>query len=251
MAFSYLTHEGVLAFAHRGGMDAAPENTVAAFSHAVGLGFRYLETDVHASADGILYAFHDPDLSRLVGTPQTISSLTAAEIDTLRIPGGHGIPRMEVLLEQFPTARFNIDAKAQTACAPLVALIEKTQCHDRICIGSFDEKRIRLICQSLSRPVCHSVGMRGAARFWFGGALRLPQRFSASCVQFPVARHGFRFLSRQKIAYAHRLGLQVHAWTINDESLMHDLLDIGVDGIMTDACAVLKKVLIERNLWGN
>jgi glycerophosphoryl diester phosphodiesterase len=248
---SYLRHQGILAFAHRGGTDFAPENTLAAFTHAVGLGFRYLETDVHASADGVLYAFHDPDLSRLLGTPETISSLTSQVIDTIRIDGRHAIPRMAALLEQFPTARFNIDAKAEAACDPLVSLVERTQCHDRICIGSFADKRIHYICRRLSRPVCHSIGMRGAGRFWFGGTLRLPQRFSATCVQFPVERYGFRFLTREKIAYAHRLGLQVHAWTINDESLMHDLLDIGVDGIMTDACGLLKKVLIERNLWGN
>lgn len=251
MAQSYFQQSGVLAFAHRGGNDVAPENTQAAFVHAVKLGFRYLETDVHASADGVLFAFHDPDLTRLVGLPQTISTLAAAEIDALCLDGGHAIPRMEALLEAFPEAHFNIDAKANGACAPLIDLIEKTKCHDRICIGSFDDKRIQQICRSLSRPVCHSVGIKGAVRFWLGSTMRLPQRFSAACVQLPVERSGLRFLTPNRVAYAHRLGLQVHAWTINDESLMHNLLDMGVDGIMTDACGLLKKVLIERNLWGN
>jgi glycerophosphoryl diester phosphodiesterase len=85
--YKYLDHQGVLAFAHRGGDRVAPENTMAAFQNAVGQGYRYLETDVHASKDGVVYAFHDDDLNRMVGEDMAISTLTAAEIDGLTDAG--------------------------------------------------------------------------------------------------------------------------------------------------------------------
>lgn len=253
--YDYLAHAGVLAFAHRGhnrGADAAPENTVAAFADAVGLGFRYLETDVHASKDGVVYAFHDDDLQRMApdleGECVAISTLTAKQIDALRLPGGHHIPRMAELFERFPETRFNIDAKAWPVVEPLIELLNKTQTQARCCIGSFSDKRIKAVLAGAG-DMCHSVGPRGAARFMAGAKARLPLSFTAGCLQFPVSQYGVTMVTRQTIAYAHKRGLQVHVWTINDESTMHELLDLGVDGLMSDDCALLKRVLEARNLW--
>ena len=246
--YAYLTHPGVLAFAHRGGNRRAPENTMAAFEDAVAQGYRYLETDVHASKDGVVYAFHDDNLARMVGEDVAISTLTAAEIDRLALADGHHIPRMEALFEHFPTARFNIDAKAWPVVQPLAALVNKTKSQERICIGSFSDGRIRAILRAVG-DVCHSVGPREALRFRLGAVARLPMRFSAGAVQFPVSHKNIPMVTKATVAYAHRQGLQVHVWTINDESTMHGLLDLGVDGLMTDDCALLKRVLESRNLW--
>lgn len=246
--YQYLAHDGVLAFAHRGGDRVAPENTVAAFEDAVGQGYRYLETDVHASADGVVYAFHDDNLARMVGEDVAISSLTAAQIDKLRFAGGHHIPTMAELFERFPEARFNIDAKAEPVVAPLIELIQKTETHQRICIGSFSDKRIQTVRRALG-DICHSVGPMGAARFRFAAWGRLPLSYSAGAVQFPVTQYGIDMVTPASIAYAHKRGLQVHVWTINDEAQMHKLLDMGVDGLMTDDCALLKQVLVARKLW--
>jgi glycerophosphoryl diester phosphodiesterase len=246
--YKYLEHEGVLAFAHRGGDRRAPENTMAAFHDAVGQGYRYLETDVHASKDGVVYAFHDDDLNRMVGEDVAISTLTAAEIDKLRVHGDHHIPTMAELFETFSEARFNIDAKAWPVVEPLIALINKTQTHERICIGSFSDKRIKTVLRGVG-DVCHSVGPLGGVRFRLAAWGRLPIGYRAGALQFPVSEFGVPMVTPASIAYAHKRGLQVHVWTINDESTMHDLLDMGVDGLMTDDCALLKKVLVTRNLW--
>ena len=246
--FSYLAHDGVLAFAHRGGDRVAPENTMAAFQDAVGQGYRYLETDVHASKDGVVYAFHDDNLARMVGEDVAISTLTAAEIDRLRVHGAHHIPTMAELFETFPEARFNIDAKAWPVVEPLIGLINKTETQERICIGSFSDARIKAVVRGVG-DVCHSVGPLGGARFRFAAWGRLPLSYSAGALQFPVSEYGIPMVTKASIAYAHQRGLQVHVWTINDESTMHMLLDLGVDGLMTDDCALLKRVLQSRNLW--
>ena len=244
----YLAHDGVLAFAHRGGDRVAPENTMAAFHDAVGQGYRYLETDVHASKDGVVYAFHDDNLARMVGEDVAISTLTAAEIDNLKVHGEHHIPTMLELFETFPEARFNIDAKAWPVVEPLIALINQTQMQERICIGSFSDARIKQVVRNVG-DVCHSVGPLGAARFRFAAWGRLPLSYTAGALQFPVSEYGISMVTKTSVDYAHKCGLQVHVWTINDESTVHELLDLGVDGLMTDDCALLKKVLQARNLW--
>ena len=246
---SFLDHNGVLAFAHRGGMSHASENTLEAFAHAVALGYRYLETDVHVSSDNVLYAFHDDDLARMVGRAVKIEQLSAADIDSIRIDGSYAIPRMMTLFEAFPNARFNIDAKTWRAVEPLCALIETMATHERICIGCFEDARLRAIIRQLSKPVCHSVGMFNAARFRLGAFVRLPQMFAASCVQLPIYYGRVKLVTPASVAYAHRLGLQIHVWTVNDAATMNNLLDIGVDGIMTDDCQCLKDVLQARGLW--
>ena len=246
--YAFLDHAGVLAFAHRGGDKAAPENTLAAFEDAVGQGYRYLETDVHASRDGIVYAFHDDNLARMVGDDVAISTLPAKDIDRLQLQGGHHIPRMDELFERFPEARFNIDAKAWPVVGPLTALINRTKTHERVCIGSFSDDRIRAVLNGTG-DICHSVGPRGAAKFRFGAWAHLPLRFTAGALQFPVSQYGIQMVTKASVAYAHRRGLQVHVWTINDESTMHRLLDLGVDGLMTDDCGLLKTVLQQRGLW--
>ena len=246
--YAYLDHDGVLAFAHRGGDRVAPENTMAAFQDAVAQGYRYLETDVHASKDGVVFAFHDDDLQRMVGENVAISTLTAREIDALQLPGGHHIPRMADLFEAFPEARFNIDAKAWPVVEPLIALLNKTKTQARCCIGSFSDARIKAVVKGAG-DMCHSVGPLGAARFRFAAWGRLPLFYSAGALQFPVSQYGIDMVTRASVAYAHKRGLQVHVWTINDESTMHRLLDLGVDGLMTDDCALLKSVLQQRGVW--
>ena len=247
--YGYLDHAGVLAFAHRGGDRVAQENSLAAFADAVAQGYRYLETDVHASKDDVVYAFHDDNLQRMTGENLALADLTAREIDAVRLGDGHHIPRMAELLESFPQARFNIDAKSWAVVEPLAALINQMAVREKCCIGAFSDARIKAVRGLVAGDICHSVGPRQAVRFYIGARLKIPQYFSAGCLQFPKM-HGKRQLVTPKtIAYAHRRGLQIHVWTINDEASINELLDMGVDGIMTDNCALLKKILQRRNLW--
>lgn len=216
-----------------------------AFQHAVDLGYTYLETDVHATSDGVLAAFHDPDLSRTCGRPGTIQSLTWREVSAARVDGREPIPAFEELVASFPQARFNIDCKADTAIEPLVAAVRRLDCLDRICIGSFSDRRLRRIRAALGDRLCSSFGPAQVAALVTTG--RFP--WGGQVAQVPVAMGRVTVVSPRTVAAAHRRGLHVHVWTIDDPAEMHRLLDLGVDGIMTDRPQRLKDVLVERGAW--
>jgi glycerophosphoryl diester phosphodiesterase len=248
---SYLDHPGpVVPFAHRGGAADGLENTATAFRRAAEQGYRYFETDVHATADGRLVAFHDPTLDRVTDTGGRIADLPWDRVRRARVAGTEPLPLFEELLEEFPGARWNVDIKAEPALLPLVDLVRRTNSWDRICVGSFSESRVAR-AQRLAGPrLATSYGVRGVL------ALRLrslgvpaPLRRGAVCAQVPETQHGVRVVDRRFVATAHALGLRVHVWTINDADRMAALVDLGVDGIMTDQIATLRSVLTERGAW--
>jgi glycerophosphoryl diester phosphodiesterase len=255
MARSTLTFNDLLnavplvPFAHRGAGLLAPENTMAAFEHAVALGYPVIETDIQASRDGTLYVYHDKNLVRLTGTNAQIANLSDADIASIQVAGAHPLPKLADVLEAFPETLFNLDAKTWPATQPMAELIRKAGAEDRVCIGSFSEARIRKVVGQIGAGTCHSLGTGGAVRFYFAAQLGLPQRFSAACVQFPVTYKGVTLVNRRTVDYAHRQGLKVHVWTVNDTDEMERLLDLGVDGLMTDDCAAMRDVLEARGLW--
>ncbi|NBE52902.1 glycerophosphodiester phosphodiesterase, partial [Streptomyces boluensis] len=233
-----------------GGTADGLENTAAAFRRAVDSGYRYLETDVHATADGKLVAFHDATLDRVTDGGGRIGSLKWADVHHARVAGSEPVPLFEDLLEAFPEARWNVDIKAEPALVPLVELIRRTGAWDRVCVGSFSESRVAR-AQALAGPrLATSLGASGVA------ALRLrsfgipaPLRRSAVCAQVPETQSGVRVVDRRFVRTAHALGLQVHVWTVNDRERMAALLDLGADGIMTDHLGTLVEVLKERGAW--
>ncbi|HEV2373620.1 MAG TPA: glycerophosphodiester phosphodiesterase family protein [Streptosporangiaceae bacterium] len=281
MTTAFLDRPGPLAFAHRGGAAHAPENSWRAFQHAVDQGYEYLETDVQATADGVLIAFHDRTLTRVTGVPGRIARLKYAEIADARIDGTEPIPLMEDLLSAWPTARFNIDVKDAGAIEPLAAVLHRTNAWDRVCVVSFSYTRLRATRRALGRPVCMAASPFGNAVVRFGprsqgasvgphrpggtapappadparpraaGAAAPARRMAAwldrtwmRCTQIPVSVATEPFLAR-----AHALGLPVHVWTVNDRPTMERLLDMGVDGIMTDETQTLREVLQARGQW--
>ncbi|WP_210732893.1 glycerophosphodiester phosphodiesterase [Streptomyces sp. RKND-216] len=246
----FLDRPPPLAFAHRGGAVEGLENTVTAFRRAVDLGYSYLETDVHATADGRLVAFHDDTLDRVTDGRGRIADLTWEQVRRVRIAGKEPVPLFSDLLETLPHARWNIDVKADAALAPLLAELETADAWDRVCVGAFDERRVAR-AQELAGPrLATSLGTRGVRalrlRSW---GLPLPVRRGAVCVQVPV-RHGrIRVVDAAFVRAAHRLGMQVHVWTVNDADTMRALLELGVDGIMTDHIELLREVLTARGAW--
>jgi glycerophosphoryl diester phosphodiesterase len=234
----YLDLPRPLAFAHRGGSAHSPENSWRAFEHAVGLGYAYLETDVQATADGVLVAFHDKTLDRVTGQPGRIAEMAYRDVAAARIDGTE--PQLEDLLGAWPGVRFNIDVKDAPAVRPLAEVLRRTAAWDRVCITSFSAWRLRATQRTLGRPVCMATSPVGVAAVRFGG--RVSAAFQ--CAQVPVSIATPRFVRR-----AHERGLQVHAWTVNDRELMAALLDLGVDGIMTDETVMLREVLSERGQW--
>ena len=246
----------LVAMAHRGGARhpelVGLENTMTAFRHAAGLGFRYLETDVHTSADGHLLAFHDATVERLTDGVGRLQDLTLDHIGSLRVARREGIPELSDLLEELPRSRLNIDLKSPSCVDPIVDLLDRTQAHDRVCIGSFHEPTLRRFRRRVSRPVATSggVGLVLALRF-----APVPVRTAGwvrddgAVLQVPLRNRGVRILDRRFIEVAHATGRHVHAWTIDEPAEMERLIDLGVDGIITDRTDVLRDVLRSRGLW--
>ncbi|MEU5889623.1 glycerophosphodiester phosphodiesterase [Streptomyces sp. NPDC047461] len=246
----YLDHPGPIPFAHRGGAADGLENTLLQFRRAVETGYRYLETDVHATADGKLVAFHDSTLDRMTDGAGLIADLPWAQVRHARVAGKEPVPLFEDLLETFPEARWNVDLKAESALHPLLELIGRTGAWDRICVGSFSEARV-VRAQRLAGPrLATSYGTRGVLnlrlRSW---GVPAALRGSAVAAQVPEAQNGIQVVDHRFVRAAHARGLQVHVWTINDPDAMHRLLDLGVDGIMTDHIDTLRKVMEDRGVW--
>lgn len=246
----YLDHPAVLPFAHRGGTADGVENTAAAFRRAARLGYRYFETDVHTTVDGRLVAFHDATLDRVTDAEGRIARLPWSAVRRARVGGREPVPLFEELLEEFPDARWNVDVKAESAVRPLVSLIRRTGAWDRVCVGSFSERRVTLAVQLGGPGLATSYGVRGVLGLRLA-SLGLPTglREGAVCVQVPETRNGVPLVDRRFLRTAHARGLQVHVWTVNDPDRMRTLLDLGVDGIMTDHLETLRGVLSDRGAW--
>ncbi|HEU4512882.1 MAG TPA: glycerophosphodiester phosphodiesterase [Nocardioidaceae bacterium] len=246
----------VLAFAHRGGAYHPEieglENSLVAFRHAVELGYTYLETDVHATRDGTLFAFHDAALDRVTEHRGAVAELTSVDVSRALIGGREEIPTMESLLEEFPDVRFNIDIKSEAAVGPLAELVRGTGAQDRVCVGSFSPRRITEFRRLVGRRVATAASPVEAAAFRLLPAARLVDlavRRGAAALQLPYRRKGVVVVTRGLVRRAHALGLHVHVWTIDEPDQMHELLDLGVDGLMTDRTDLLRDVLLERGQW--
>ncbi|WP_373428886.1 glycerophosphodiester phosphodiesterase [Streptomyces rishiriensis] len=250
MTHPYLDHPGPIPFAHRGGAADGLENTAAQFRRAVEAGYRYIETDVHATRDGRLVAFHDSTLDRMTDGAGRIADLSWSEVTRARVAGKEPVPLFEELLETFPQVRWNVDLKAEPALHPLLDLIARTGAWDRVCVGSFSEARVER-AQRLAGPrLATSYGTRGVLnlrlRSW---GVPAALRRSAVAAQVPESQSGIQVVDHRFVHAAHARGLQVHVWTINDADRMHRLLDLGVDGIMTDHIDTLREVMEDRGVW--
>jgi glycerophosphoryl diester phosphodiesterase len=244
----FLDRRSPIAFAHRGGAGHYPENSWRAFAHAVGLGYAYLETDARATADGVLMAFHDRTLDRVTDSTGRISALPHSAVAAARIAGTDPIPLLEDLLGAWPDVRFNIDVKDLRAVGPLASVLRRTAAWDRVCIASFSGRRLQAARSALQRPVCTAISPAGIGAVCLAvPAAVLAPRFagrSVRCAQVPVSVATASFLRR-----AHAAGLKVHVWTVNERRVMTALLDLGVDGIMTDQTELLRDVLAARGQW--
>jgi glycerophosphoryl diester phosphodiesterase len=253
MTHPYLAGPLPIAFAHQGGASEHPENTLPAFAHAYDLGYRYMETDVHASSDGVLFAFHDPDLQRTCGRPGLIREMTADDIASARVSGREPIPRLDELVASWPTARFNIDCKSDHALPYFLDWLDRADVFDRVCVGSFSDARLDAVRARFGTRVCTSMGPRDVAKVRLGTWVGRTPRFSGAAVplaaQVPVRQGPLSIVTPSFVEGAHRAGLQVHVWTIDDPAEMHRLLDLGVDGIMTDRVTVLREVIRSRGQW--
>jgi len=253
--FAYLDAPTPLAFAHRGGAATAGENTADAFAYAIALGYRYLETDVRATRDGVAVLLHDPTLERVAGLPAAVADLSWADLATVRVGGAAAVPALAEMLAAWPRARFNLDVKADAAVEPALAAVRRCAAEDRVLLASFSDARLARLRRLAGPKMASSLGRRAVARLKLASlgppaALARP-RLPPTAVAAQVPRRAGRVpvVDARFIRYAHRRGLQVHVWTVDEPAHMHELLDLGVDGIMTDHVEVLREVYRSRGCW--
>jgi glycerophosphoryl diester phosphodiesterase len=262
---AFLDHPGPIIYAHRGGGEEHPENSMAAFAHAVSEGFTYLETDARLSADGVLIALHDDRLDRVSDGRGLVCEHSAAYIAGRRLRHADGslsderIPALADVIAAFPSARFNLDAKDASTVAPLGDLIERFDLLGRCCVGAFSDDRLDRLRRRFGADLCTALGPRAVARLR-AASLGVPMgRPVGHIAQVPMVAPlplGRRVppvrvpvVDRRFLAVCRRFGLPVHVWTVNDTVEMAALLDRGVEGFMTDRPSAAAALLRSRGQW--
>jgi glycerophosphoryl diester phosphodiesterase len=252
--FPFLDDAGpVLAFAHRGGARhpdlLGRENTMAAFRHAAALGYRYLETDVHLTRDGVLVAFHDALLERVSDGVGSIADLDTTALAQVRV-AGEVVPTLAEVVDEFPDARFNLDLKADAAVEPLAAFVLERGLQDRVLVGSFSWRRLHRFRALVGPRVPTSAApLEVAAYVVLPGRLARALAPRVAALQVPSRVGPLTVASARLVRRAHAAGVQVHVWTVDDPAEMTLLLDRGVDGLMSDRTDILASVLQELGLW--
>lgn len=236
--------------AHRGLALEAPENTLLAFVAALGLGITHLETDVHASRDGVAVISHDPELERVASRPGLVGDFSMDELRAVDLGHDQAFCSLAEALDAFPEAHFNIDIKAASAIGPTVDAVRATRAQDRVLITSFSEARRRAAVRQLPGVATSASGPRFAAAL-LAGKLRLTPLLRSvlrgiDAVQVPESAAGVTITTDRMIRLLHRAGVEVHIWTINDPAAMNRLFDLGVDGIVTDRADLALEVLRDR-----
>jgi glycerophosphoryl diester phosphodiesterase len=255
--YPYFDGPGPIGLAHRGGAKLAAnldlENTITAFRAAVAMGYQYLETDVHATADGHLLAFHDAALDRVTDGTGLIAQLPYAAVREARINGSETIPLLSELLEEFPDARINIDVKAAGAIVPLARTIREHNAVTRVCVGSFSEQRLRAVRRLVGPSLATAAGAVGVAAMRFAPQtiarlLRTPSPVLQIPTEHVVRGRRLTLVTPKFVQRVHAQGKHLHVWTVDDESEMHRLFDLGVDGIVSDRIDTLAQVLAARGV---
>lgn len=237
--------DNITPIAHRGGNEVAPENTLAAFKDSYDLGYRWLETDVRLSKDKILYVFHDENLIRLLGKPDKLSDLNSWDIDELFIEREHKILRFDILANTFSDSVLNVDAKTFEAGEVLVDLINARKIKNDLCVGSFQQITTQYMRKNIKRDIESAFSMREVLFLFFDRLTRKSVESLGTCLQIPMKYFGINLITSGLISYCKENNIKIHVWTINDEGAMNRLVELGIDGIMTDKCRVLLKVLKE------
>lgn len=247
------------AYSHRGGRLLWPENTAFAFRQSWDLGFRYFETDLHLTKDGVVVLFHDDYLDRTTDGRGDVWDYTIDELrgfdagfrfgaDRQWPHRGQGItiPTLEEIVTTFPDIRLTLELKQGGLEEPLVALLDRFDLWGRVIVGGFDDRWARAVRKASGGKVITSSGSRETRMFWLASRAGIGLRTPAAALQVPVRHGNLTIVDRKFIDAAHKAGKQVHVWTVNETDEMRRLLDMGVDGLMSDRPDLLKEVFEER-----
>ena len=239
---SYLNYSGVAVLAHRGGSFESFENTIESFYYSQSLGCKFIETDVQISSDGIPYIFHDETLTRLLGKNDVFSNLDSSEIEDLRIFESHKIPRLDETLQTFPDMCFQIDVKTDEVAMPALEVIHKCRAEDRVCIASFNSSRLSKVNNKYPE-ICLSMGPNEVGKMLLSSFGLYKKTIMVDCLQVPMYYYGIKVVTKRFIDFIHSKGLKICVWTINDEKTFRKLIEMKVDGIITDKPKFLYEVL--------
>jgi glycerophosphoryl diester phosphodiesterase len=258
----YLEGPRPRAYAHRGwhtGDLVGCENTMAAFTRAAAEGFAYQELDVHASADGVAVIHHDQGLDRTTDGTGRLDGHTAAELEKVLVGGREPIPLLEDVLTALPETRITIELKSAAAVDPTLSVLERADAWDRVCLGGFEQTWLDAARRGGGSRLCTSMARRDAlalrARAWLdalpGPLSRVPSLLplAGDIAHVPVSAGPLRVVDAGLLRTAHKRGMEVHVWTVNRPTQMHQLLDLGVDGLLSDRPDLLREVLRERGQW--
>lgn len=256
----YLSLEHPIRLAHRGSRTLWPENTWYGFDRAVGeLGYRYIETDVQVTRDGVVVVFHDDTLERTTNGVgriadwdwEDVAHLDAAyqfSPDGVEHPlraTGVSVSRLDDTFDRFPDVHFNIDLKAKGTAWGVAEVIARMGRHDSVMVGSFSDRRLARFRRITKGLVATSAGPQAAMSMYAASRLGRTVHLAPKAYQLPPMIRGAA-VDRRMITAVHKVGAQLHVWTINEPDEMHRLLDLGVDGIVTDRPDLLNDVMKER-----
>ena len=218
-----------------------------AFEQSINLGFKYIETDVRATKDNKLVIFHDPDLKRMLNLEIDISSINYDELSSYKINGVHKIPTFLETVSSWPNINFNIDPKSDKSAELLISELKSVGNLDRFCVGSFDSTKLNKIRNAFDNKLCTSMGTNEVINFYFLRFFGI-NSINTPCLQLPYFKNGFKIITAKLIRDAHKFNKKVHAWTIDDPKEISELLDMGIDGIMTDSPELLKNEVAKKGI---
>jgi glycerophosphoryl diester phosphodiesterase len=239
-------------FGHRGASGVAPENTLPSFALATALGAAYLELDVHATRDGEIVVLHDALLDRTTNGEGPVRGWRWRDVEALDAgwhftPDGRSfpyrgqgvrVPRLAEVLAAHPGQRFNIEVKAGDAAVVAATLDELRRA------GALGRTLLAAEHDDIMAAIRAAVGADVATGMAVGDVLAFVDRWlrddwsgytpPGAALQIPPAHEGLELVTAASVAAAHRVGLEVHVWTINAPAEIDRLLDLGVDGVMSD-----------------
>jgi len=253
-------------FGHRGASGEAPENTLVAFERALAQGAEVIETDVHLTHDGEVVIAHDADVSRTTDGSGQIAALRLSELSAL--DAGHGfspdggrshpyrgrglsIPTLREVFRRLPGVRFNIELKSEEArlVAAVVALVAEHERAPLSLLAAGEEQTLAAVRLEVARrsvPVALGASVADVLGFVRAALGQGEAPRGPMALQIPPSFAGQPLVTRELIDFAHSRDVQVHVWTINDEPEMERLLDLGVDGLMSDFPGRLRGVVDAR-----
>ncbi|MDO5034939.1 MAG: glycerophosphodiester phosphodiesterase [Actinomycetaceae bacterium] len=243
-----------LVIAHRGGAELAPENSWESFETCNDLGFNYVESDAHLTADGKVVLIHDPVLERVSNGFGAVATHTWEELQGVTVNGSkYGPVLLEDVLASFPNMRLNLDAKEEAVWKPMIDVIRRQGATDRVLLASFNSSRLERI-RAYAPEIQTSIGQAEAARLFGAVHLGIDRFVSRSnwplrgivAAQVPLTAWRVPIVTKRFVYEAHRLGLAVHVWTLNEPGEIVRALEAGADGIISDNPVLAREIIKAR-----